>query len=80
MNKSERWFERAQAVIPGGVSSPVRAFRSVGGKPPYVAKAKGSRITDVDGNEYVDLVGAWGPAILGHAHPDASHAGRPLAI
>ena len=70
MNKSERWFERAQAVIPGGVSSPVRAFRSVGGKPPYVAKAKGSRITDVDGNEYVDLVGAWGPAILGHAHPD----------
>ena len=70
MNKSERWFERAQAVIPGGVSSPVRAFRSVGGTPPYVAKAKGSRITDVDGKEYVDLVGAWGPAILGHAHPE----------
>jgi glutamate-1-semialdehyde 2,1-aminomutase len=67
---SEEWFARAQQVIPGGVSSPVRAFRSVGGTPRYVAHARGSRITDTEGREYVDLVGAWGPMILGHAHPD----------
>ena len=66
---SEEWFARAQHVIPGGVSSPVRAFRSVGGTPRYVAHARGSRITDTEGREYVDLVGAWGPMILGHAHP-----------
>lgn len=66
---SEQWFARAQAVIPGGVSSPVRAFRSVGGTPRYVAAARGSRITDTEGREYVDLVGAWGPMIVGHAHP-----------
>ena len=70
MTTSEQWFNRAQNVIPGGVSSPVRAFRSVGGNPPYVAQAHGSRITDVEGKTYVDLVGAWGPAILGHAHPE----------
>ena len=70
MSVSSDWFTRAQQVIPGGVSSPVRAFRSVGGTPPYVAHARGSRITDTDGREYVDLVGAWGPMILGHAHPD----------
>ncbi|MFA7322839.1 MAG: glutamate-1-semialdehyde 2,1-aminomutase [Candidatus Nanopelagicales bacterium] len=70
MTSSQQWFDRAQAVIPGGVSSPVRAFRSVGGTPPYVAQAHGSQITDVDGKTYVDLVGAWGPAILGHAHPE----------
>ena len=67
---SEEWFARAQHVIPGGVSSPVRAFRSVGGTPRYVAHARGSRITDTEGREYVDLVGSWGPMILGHAHPD----------
>ena len=66
---SDDWFARAQRVIPGGVSSPVRAFRSVGGVPRYVAHARGSRITDTDGREYVDLVGGWGPMILGHAHP-----------
>ena len=70
MTDSQAWFERAQAVIPGGVSSPVRAFRSVGGTPRYVARARGSRITDTDGRDYVDLVGAWGPMILGHAHPE----------
>lgn len=69
-SSSEEWFARAQHVIPGGVSSPVRAFRSVGGTPRYVAHALGSRITDTEGREYVDLVGAWGPMILGHAHPD----------
>jgi len=66
---SAEWFARAQQAIPGGVSSPVRAFRSVGGTPPYVASARGSRITDVDGREFVDLVGAWGPMVLGHADP-----------
>lgn len=66
---SAEWFERARAVMPGGVSSPVRAFGSVGGTPRYVASASGSRVVDVDGNEYVDLVGAWGPMIAGHAHP-----------
>ncbi len=70
MTTSQEWFDRAQNVIPGGVSSPVRAFRSVGGTPPYVAQAHGSRITDVEGKTYVDLVGAWGPAILGHANPE----------
>jgi glutamate-1-semialdehyde 2,1-aminomutase len=69
-DSSDVWFDRARAVIPGGVSSPVRAFRSVGGTPRYVAHASGSRIVDTDGREYVDLVGAWGPMILGHAHPE----------
>ena len=69
-SSSEDWFARAQEVMPGGVSSPVRAFRSVGGTPRFVANAHGSRITDTEGREYVDLVGAWGPMILGHAHPE----------
>jgi len=67
--RSSELFARAQHAIPGGVSSPVRAFRSVGGTPRFVAHASGSTITDVDGNTYVDLVGGWGPMILGHAHP-----------
>jgi len=67
---SEALFTRARAVMPGGVSSPVRAFGAVGGTPRFVASARGSRVTDVDGRSYVDLVGGWGPAILGHAHPD----------
>ncbi|MEO7017135.1 MAG: glutamate-1-semialdehyde 2,1-aminomutase [Leifsonia sp.] len=62
-------FERAQRVIPGGVNSPVRAFRSVGGTPRFMVSAKGPYITDAQGREYVDLVASWGPAILGHAHP-----------
>lgn len=66
---SAELFARARAVIPGGVSSPVRAFGSVGGTPRFVARAAGSRIIDEDGREYVDLVGGWGPMILGHAHP-----------
>lgn len=68
MTQSAHLFDRARAVMPGGVSSPVRAFRSVGGTPRFVSRARGSRIWDVDGREYVDLVGAWGPMILGHAH------------
>jgi len=69
MTTSDEWFERARRVMPGGVSSPARAFGSVGGTPRYVAAAHGSRVTDTEGREYVDLVGAWGPMILGHAHP-----------
>ncbi|MDO5645832.1 MAG: glutamate-1-semialdehyde 2,1-aminomutase [Dermabacter sp.] len=62
-------FERAQRVIPGGVNSPVRAFRSVGGTPPYLVRGEGALLTDADGREFVDLVGSWGPMILGHADP-----------
>src|SRR3989441_4852785 len=67
--KSEQLFAEALKYIPGGVNSPVRAFRAVGGQPFFVDKAKGAHVWDVDGNEYVDYVGTWGPAILGHAHP-----------
>jgi glutamate-1-semialdehyde 2,1-aminomutase len=61
---------RAARVIPGGVNSPVRAFRGVGGDPVFIKEARGARMTDIDGNTYIDLVGSWGPLILGHAHPD----------
>ena len=67
---SERLFSRAQKHIPGGVNSPVRAFRSVGGSPLFITRGKGSRIYDADGNEYIDYVGSWGPLLLGHAHPE----------
>ena len=67
--KSEQLFAEALKYIPGGVNSPVRAFRAVGGQPFFVNKAKGAHVFDVDGNEYIDYVGTWGPAILGHAHP-----------
>jgi glutamate-1-semialdehyde 2,1-aminomutase len=66
---SDALFERAQRVIPGGVNSPVRAFRAVGGRPFFVARAEGCRITDVDGRAYIDFLGSWGPLILGHAAP-----------
>lgn len=69
MSVSQELFDRAQRVMPGGVNSPVRAFNSVGGTPPFISAAKGPYLTDVDGREYVDLVGSWGPALLGHAHP-----------
>ena len=67
--RSGQLFAEALKYIPGGVNSPVRAFRAVGGQPFFVNKAKGARVWDVDGNEYLDYVGTWGPAILGHAHP-----------
>jgi len=67
--RSEAAFEEARKVLPGGVNSPVRAFRSVGGNPIFMQKAKGAYIWDIDGNQYIDYVGTWGPAILGHAHP-----------
>ena len=66
---SARLFADACAVIPGGVNSPVRAFNSVGGTPRYITSARGCRLTDADGNTFVDLVCSWGPMILGHAHP-----------
>lgn len=76
MNRSTSsgWHARASEVIPGGVSSPVRAFRAVGGDPVYFASGSGPWLTDVDGNTYVDLVGSWGPMILGHAHPAVAEA------
>jgi glutamate-1-semialdehyde 2,1-aminomutase len=67
--QSEALFQEAQQFIPGGVNSPVRAFKAVGGNPLFIAKAKGPRITDVDGNEFIDYVSSWGPMIFGHAHP-----------
>lgn len=69
MSKSEEIFRRSQALIPGGVNSPVRAFKGVGGTPPVIERGAGAHIWDVDGREYVDYVGSWGPLILGHAHP-----------
>ena len=67
--RNQQLFERAQQHIPGGVNSPVRAFRSVGGTPRFFAAGSGARVTDADGNSYIDYVGSWGPLILGHAHP-----------
>jgi glutamate-1-semialdehyde 2,1-aminomutase len=67
--RSQLLFERAKLSIPGGVNSPVRAYRSVGGTPPFIERGEGSHIFDVDGNEYIDYVGSWGPLILGHRHP-----------
>jgi glutamate-1-semialdehyde 2,1-aminomutase len=70
MTKNESLFERAQRTIPGGVNSPVRAFRSVGGTPRFFARGAGAHVWDADGRQYIDYVGSWGPMILGHAHPD----------
>ncbi|RJQ48737.1 MAG: glutamate-1-semialdehyde-2,1-aminomutase [Nitrospiraceae bacterium] len=67
--KSNAFFKKAKRIIPGGVNSPVRAFRAVGGNPLFISSAKGSKIYDVDGNEYIDYVLSWGPMILGHSHP-----------
>ncbi|RMI03376.1 glutamate-1-semialdehyde 2,1-aminomutase [Cellulomonas triticagri] len=79
MTTSEELFERALGVTPGGVSSPVRAFGSVGGAPRFLASARGAYVTDVEGREYVDLVGSWGPALLGHAHPEVVAAVQEAA-
>ncbi|WP_409500578.1 glutamate-1-semialdehyde 2,1-aminomutase [Mannheimia glucosida] len=69
MSISEQLFEQAQKVIPGGVNSPVRAFKGVGGIPVFIEKAEGAYITDSDGKQYIDYVGSWGPMVLGHNHP-----------
>lgn len=68
--RSEALLARGQELVPGGVNSPVRAFRSVGGTPRFMARANGSRLWDVDGNEYIDYIGSWGPMLLGHRHPE----------
>src|SRR5580693_8252281 len=76
---SRALFDRARAVIPGGVNSPVRAFRAVGGEPVFIARAEGANVYGEDGREYLDYVGSWGPAILGHAHPDVVRAVQEAA-
>jgi len=73
-HRSRQLFARAQAVMPGGVSSPVRAYRAVGGDPPVIAYGRGARVYDVDGNEYIDYVCAYGPLVLGHAPPEVADA------
>ncbi|EEF62044.1 glutamate-1-semialdehyde 2,1-aminomutase [Pedosphaera parvula] len=78
--KSEQLFAEALKYIPGGVNSPVRAFRGVGGQPFFVNRALGAHVFDVDGNEYVDYVGTWGPAILGHANPKIIQAVQAAAV
>ncbi len=83
--RSRALFERSQRLIPGGVNSPVRAFRAVGGTPVFFREGRGARLIDEDGREYIDYVGSWGPLILGHAHPDvvaavAQAAGRGLSF
>jgi len=74
MNRSEQLFRRAQEIIPGGVNSPVRAFRAVGGHPLFIQRGEGSHIWDVDGREYIDYVGSWGPLIFGHRPPEVLRA------
>ena len=76
---SQALFDRAQAIVPGGVNSPVRAFRAVGGTPRFMASGAGPWLTDVDGRRYVDLVCSWGPLIHGHAHPEVIEAVRRAA-
>ena len=66
-------FERAKNSIPGGVNSPVRAFKSVGGNPLFIKSAQGAYLYDEDGNRYIDYINSWGPMILGHAHPEVIH-------
>ena len=72
--KSEELFEQAKLLMPGGVNSPVRAFANVGRTPVFISRAKGSKIYDEDSNEYIDYVGSWGPAILGHAREEVISA------
>src|SRR5215813_5718055 len=69
MSRNDELFARAQRTIPAGVNSPVRAFRSVGGTPRFLERGQGAYVWDADGKRYIDYVGSWGPAILGHAHP-----------
>jgi glutamate-1-semialdehyde 2,1-aminomutase len=78
-SRSEELLERAERLMPGGVSSPVRAYRAVGGRPPFIVAGEGCRVRDADGRTYVDLVCSWGPLIAGHAHPDVVRAIRDQA-
>ena len=79
MKKNQKLFNHAQLAIPGGVNSPVRAFRSVGGTPLFFQRGKGPLVWDADGNSYIDYVGSWGPLICGHAHPDVVRAVQQTA-
>ena len=79
MNLNEHLFTQAKGIIPGGVDSPVRAFGGVGGTPRFISAAKGAYVTDADGRDYVDLVGSWGPALLGHSHPQVVAAVQEAA-
>jgi glutamate-1-semialdehyde 2,1-aminomutase len=74
LEQSRKLQQRAESMIPGGVNSPVRAFRAVGGDPPFIVRGQGSRLWDADGNEYLDYIGSWGPMILGHAFPEVVEA------
>ena len=77
--KSKEWLERGERRIPGGVNSPVRAFRAVGGDPPFIERAESCRLYDVDGNSYIEYVLSWGPMILGHAQPEVVTAVKQAA-
>lgn len=79
MGRNEALFERAQHTIPGGVNSPVRAFKSVGGTPRFFERGSGPYVWDADGKQYIDYIGSWGPAVLGHAHPDVVQAVQQAA-
>jgi len=79
IKKSVKLYKLAQRLMPGGVNSPVRSFKAVGGTPPFIAGAKGAYVFDVDGNRYIDYVSSWGPLILGHAHPDIVEAIKEAA-
>ena len=74
LTKSANWFSRAKQLLPGGVNSPVRSFKAVGGAPPVFQRGEGAFLFDIDGNRYIDYVGSWGPLILGHAHPEVVEA------
>ena len=74
LDKSRELQRRAEQLIPGGVDSPVRAFKSVGGDPPFLVRGEGAYVWDADGNRYIDYVGSWGPLILGHAAPEVIEA------
>jgi glutamate-1-semialdehyde 2,1-aminomutase len=80
MSRNEALFERAQQTIPGGVNSPVRAFRSVGGTPRFIVRAQGPYFWDADGKQYIDYIGSWGPMILGHVHPEVLEAVQRVLV
>jgi glutamate-1-semialdehyde 2,1-aminomutase len=79
MSGNDELFARAQKVIPGGVNSPVRAFRAVGGTPRFFTRGEGAYVWDADGSRYIDYVGSWGPLIVGHAHPEVVRAVQDAA-
>ena len=79
-SRSAELFERAEKLLPGGVSSPVRAFKSVGGTPIFIARGEGAWVRDEDGNEFIDFCGSWGPLALGHAHPDVVNGIAKLQV